>query len=185
MEYYRYIMALHVIFVVSWFAALFYMPRLLIYHAEADQKPEPDRGILSEQLKIMQKRLWGIIAWPALLLTWAMGLWMMYLNPSLLSQPWFILKLLFVSGLTLYHVQTHALYMKHQRDEIPWTSFKLRLWNEVATIFLFAIVFLVIPKQNTGWVWATLGLIGFAAAMFAAVSIYRKAREKKKEEPDA
>lgn len=188
MESYVYIKALHVIFVVCWFAALFYMPRLLIYHVEASLKPEPDRTILSDQFKIMQRRLWNGISWPSMVLTWVFGLWMIVDNQimfadglvdNLLMQPWFILKLVFVFLLSLYHFQTHFIFKKHQRDELKWSSFKLRLWNEVATIFLFAIVFLVIPKKNSGWVWGVLGLVLFIVAIFSAVAIYKANREKK------
>lgn len=190
MENYVYIKALHVIFMVAWFAALFYMPRLLIYHVEAQAKPEPDRSILSEQLKIMQRRLWKAIAWPAMILTWIFGLWMLVENQmmaadhivdSLILKPWFILKIVFVCALSLYHVQTHVLMRKQQQDEFPWNSFRLRLWNEVATLCLFAIIFLVIPKPGEGWVWAVLGFVLLAASIFAATVIYKKNREKNEE----
>jgi putative membrane protein len=189
MDSYVYIKALHVIFVVTWFAALFYMPRLLIYHVEAAAKQEPDKTILSDQLKLMQRRLWNAIAWPSMALTWFFGLWLVILNQmlspefqtNLLLQPWFILKLVFVFMLSLYHLQTHFLFRQHQQNNIKWSSFKLRLWNEVATVFLFAIIFLVIPKQNSGWVWGTLGLVLFAIAIFSAVAIYKANREKKEE----
>jgi len=188
MESYIYIKALHVIFVVCWFAALFYMPRLLIYHVEADSKPEPDRTILSDQLKIMQRRLWKAIAWPSMILTWFFGLWMVIQNQmlaadgvvdNLLLKPWFILKLVFVFLLSLYHLKTHFIFAQQQRNELKWSSLRLRLWNEVATIFLFAIIFLVIPKPTSGWVWGILGLILFILAILGAVAIYKANREKK------
>ncbi|HTL82788.1 MAG TPA: CopD family protein [Bacteroidia bacterium] len=180
MEYYVYIKALHVIFVITWFAALFYMPRLLIYHVEADLKQEPEKGILSKQFKIMQKRLWYAIGWPSMILTIIFGSWMLALNPDLVTQAWFILKMIFVGGLVLYHIQTHLIFANHQKDILKWSSFSLRLWNEVATVFLFAIIFLVIPKQNSDWVWVTLGIILLAALLLAAVAIYKIKREKKK-----
>ena len=179
MESYEYIKALHVIFMVTWFAALFYMPRLLIYHVEASLKQEPDKSILSEQFKIMQRRLWNAIAWPSMAMTWGFGLWMLLLNLQLLSQPWFILKLVFVFLLSLYHLQTNNIFQQHQKNELKWSSFKLRLWNEVATVFLFTIIFLVVPKQNAGWVWAMLGLVLFIITIFSAVAIYKANREKK------
>ena len=176
---YLHIKALHIIFTVTWFAALFYMPRLLIYHVEASLKQEPDKSILSEQFKIMQRRLWNAIAWPSMAMTWGFGLWMLLLNLQLLSQPWFILKLVFVFLLSLYHLQTNNIFQQHQKNELKWSSFKLRLWNEVATVFLFAIIFLVVPKQNAGWVWAVLGLVLFIITIFSAVAIYKANREKK------
>jgi putative membrane protein len=192
MESYIYIKALHVIFVVCWFAALFYMPRLLIYHVEAAAKPEPDRTILSDQLKLMQRRLWNAISWPSMALTWVFGLWMLVQNQvlasdgvqdNLLLKPWFILKLVFVFMLSLYHLKTHFIFQKHQRDQLEWSSFRLRLWNEVATVFLFAIIFLVIPKPTSGWVWGILGLILFIVAIFGAAALYKANREKKAAQP--
>jgi putative membrane protein len=189
MNSYIYVKALHVIFVICWFAALFYFPRLLIYHVEAMAKPEPDRSILGEQLKLMQRRLWNAIAWPSMILTWVFGLWMLVLNQvlspqyqdNLLTKPWFILKLVFVFMLSLYHLKTHFIFKDQQKDELKWSSFRLRLWNEVATVFLFAIIFLVIPKPDSGWVWGILGLILFIVAIFGAVAIYKANREKKEE----
>lgn len=175
-----YVKSLHLIFMVSWFAALFYMPRLLIYHVEAQAKEETERTILSAQLKIMQKRLWNFISWPAMILTWAFGLWLSFSNPSYYyTEAWFILKLAFVFGLTLYHFQTTALMNKQQKDIFPWQSLHLRLWNEVATVLLVAIVFLAVPKQNSGWVWGGLGLVLFAITLYATTKIYKYNREKK------
>jgi len=178
-----YVKSLHVIFMVTWFAALFYMPRLLIYHVEAQTKPQPERDILSAQFKIMQKRLWFGIAWPGMILTTVFGTWMLFGNFTFfMTQAWFILKLCFVAGLMLYHLQTHMLFRKHQKDIFPWKSFHLRLWNEVATLFLFIIIFLVIPKKNDNWVWGGLALVILAVALYAATVIYKKNREKKKDE---
>jgi putative membrane protein len=182
-----------VIFVVTWFAALFYMPRLLIYHVEASKKQEPDKTILSEQFKIMQRRLWNAISWPSMALTWFFGLWLIVDNQimatnnladNLMLQPWFILKLVFVFLLSLYHLQTHYIFKQQQKDVLKWSSFRLRIWNEVATVFLFAIIFLVIPKPKSGWVWAGLGIVLFAIAVFSAVVIYKANREKKEDQGD-
>ncbi|HTF03353.1 MAG TPA: CopD family protein [Bacteroidia bacterium] len=173
-----YVKALHLIFMVSWFAALFYMPRLLIYHVEAQKKDTYERGILSDQFKIMQKRLWMFIGWPAMTLTWIFGLWTSWYMAKDYLEAWFILKLIFVFALSLYHLQTHMVFKKQQNDNFPWTSFRLRLWNEVATVLLFIIIFLVVLKQNSGWVYGTLGVIMFGVALFAAVLIYKRNREK-------
>ncbi|TND05083.1 MAG: hypothetical protein FD123_3703 [Bacteroidetes bacterium] len=174
-----YIKALHVIFMVAWFAALFYMPRLLIYYVEALDKVEPNRSILAAQFKIMQRRLWYFISWPAMILTWIFGLWLMFDRLGyFFTEAWFILKFCFVCGLTLYHLQTHVFFMQAQKDTLKWTSFRLRLWNEIATVFLIGIIFLVIPKQNSGWVWALLGMIFLGAAILMGIIIYRRQREK-------
>lgn len=180
-----YVKALHIIFMVAWFAALFYMPRLLIYHVEAQKKDILERDILSAQFKVMQKRLWYFIGWPAMAITWVFGLWTSYYFAHDYLEAWFILKLVFVLALALYHFQTHMIFAKQQKDNFPWSSFKLRLWNEVATLLLFIIVFLVVIKQNSGWVYGTLGVILFAATLFAATAIYKRNREKTEEKTDS
>jgi putative membrane protein len=97
---------------------------------------------------------------------------------NLLLEPWFVLKFVFVLLLSLYHLKTHFIFKKQQQDKLEWNSFRLRLWNEVATVFLFAIVFLASPKPTSGWVWGILGLILFIIAIFGAVAIYKANREK-------
>ncbi len=173
-----YVKALHIIFVVCWFAALFYMPRLLIYNTEAAAKQEPERSILSTQFKIMQRRLWYGISWPAMVLTYIFGFWTSFMNFSFYyTQAWFYLKLAFVFALTLYHLYTHILFKRQQKDIFTWTSMRLRLWNEIATLLLFIIVFLVVLKQNNSWVWGGLGVILLGATLYIATLIYKRSRE--------
>ncbi len=174
---FNYLKALHIIFVVTWFAGLFYIVRLFIYHTEAELKPEPEKTILQKQYKIMEKRLWYGITWPSMVLTLIIGGWMLWENSSFLLQAYFILKLCFVGGLVLYHIQCHVMYRQLQKDVVTYSSFKLRLWNEIATLFLVAIVFLIVLKSNTGLIWGMLGLIVFAVTLMFAVKIYKKGRE--------
>ena len=175
-----YVLALHIIFVVTWFAGLFYIVRLFIYHTEAQQKAEPDRSILQTQYKIMEKRLWYGITWPSMILTLIFGPWMMSFNFTYyITSAYFILKLCFVGALVLYHLQCHVMFKQLQNNVAKHSSFKLRLWNEVATVLLFAIVFLIVLKSNTGLVWGMLGLIVFATTLVLATKIYKKSREKK------
>jgi putative membrane protein len=173
-----YIKSLHIIFVVCWFAALFYMVRLFIYVAEAQKKEEPAKTILTTQLLMMQKKLWYIIGWPGMIGTFIFGWWMIWENPVYLSLPWMWLKLVLVGGLFLYHMQCQMIYKKQTKGVFVWGSFKLRLFNEVATVFLVGIVFLVTVKSTGSLVWGLLGLIIFAALMMAFVSIYKNMREK-------
>jgi protoporphyrinogen IX oxidase len=176
---YRYILSLHIIFIVTWFAGLFYIVRLFIYHTEAELKTEPEKTILQTQYKLMEKRLWFGITWPSMILTIIFGGWMVYLNMGILENAYFILKLCFVAGLVLYHFQCHVIFKQLKTDIIKYTSFKLRLWNEVATVFLVAIVFLIILRSNAGFIWGMLGLIIFSATLMLAIQIYKKSREKK------
>jgi uncharacterized integral membrane protein (TIGR00701 family) len=92
-EWYPIIKALHIIFMVTFFAGTFYIVRLFIYHKEALAKFEPDRGILSKQLALMERKLWYIITWPSLVLMTLFGTWMLVMQPSLLQQPWMHAKL--------------------------------------------------------------------------------------------
>ncbi len=173
---YLYIKALHVIFVVCWFAGLFYMVRLFIYTKEANEKEEPARSILTTQLTLMQKKLWFIITWPSFIGTFIFGGWMLVLNPAILSFPWMWLKLIFVGLLALYHLQCHSYYNQQKVGIFNASSFKLRLFNELATIFLVAIVFLIIVRSTGGLVWGMLGLFIFAALLMGGVFIYKRHR---------
>ena len=177
-----YVLALHIIFVVTWFAGLFYIVRLYIYHAEAELLEEPSKNILQTQYKLMEKRLWYGITWPSMILAATFGLWMVWMNPSYLSQAYFILKLSFVGGLILYHFECHIMFKNLQRDVVKYSSFKLRLWNEVATVFLFSIVFLIVLKSNTGFIYGLLGLLIFSGTLVIAIKLYRKSREKKEKD---
>ena len=185
-KYWGYALALHIIFIVTWFAGLFYIVRLFIYHTEAEQKAEPERSILQTQYKLMEKRLWYGITWPSMILTLIFGPGLLLIHPSpfttYLSQAYFILKLCFVGALVLYHMQNHVIFKQLQNDIVKYSSFKLRLWNEVATVLLFAIVFLIVLKSNTGLIWGMLGLIVFAVTLTLATKLYKKSREKKEGE---
>lgn len=177
---YLYIKALHIIFIVTWFAGLFYIVRLFIYHTEAETKEEPERSILQNQYKIMEKRLWYGITWPSMILTMIFGPWAWSYNFAYyFTSAFFILKLCFVGGLIAYHMQCHVIFKQLQNNVIKYSSFKLRIWNEVATVFLVAIVFLIVLKSNTGFVWGMLGLIVFSATLLLAIRIYKKSRENK------
>ncbi|MDQ3046504.1 MAG: CopD family protein [Bacteroidota bacterium] len=179
MDYFLYLKALHIIFIVTWFAGLFYIVRLFIYHTEAELKQEPEKSILQNQFKIMEKRLWYGIAWPSMILTLVFGGWMLWLVPDFLSQGYFILKLCFVGALIVYHVYCHEIFRQVQLNEIRHTSLRLRIFNEIATVLLFAIVFLIVLKSNSGLIWGMLGLIIFTATLLVAIRIYKKRRERK------
>ncbi|MEO8086395.1 MAG: CopD family protein [Bacteroidota bacterium] len=171
-----YLKALHIIFVVTWFAGLFYIVRLFIYHAEANQKPEPERSILINHFKGAEKRLWYGITFPSMILTYIFGFWMSYEMFGFAFPGWLWLKLAFVFGLTLYHLECHIMFRNLQRDNVKYSSFRLRLWNEVATLFLFAIVFIVVLKDSGNWLWGIIGLVIFAILLLIAINIYRKRR---------
>ena len=170
---YNYIKAVHIIFMVSWMAGLFYIVRLFIYHTEANEREENERVILQRQFRIMESKLWNIITTPAMILTVIAGALMLYLNPSLLGIGWMQIKLLFVSGLLMYHFKCQSVMKQLALGQFDWSSTRLRIWNEVATIFLVAIVFLAILKNAVNWVYGLIGLLLFSMIIMSAVKIYK------------
>jgi len=175
---YQYILAIHIIFVVCWMAGLFYMVRLFIYHTEAQEKPEPDRTILSKQFGIMEGKLWWIIATPSMYLVLAAGVTLLFLIPAWLQQPWLQIKLCFVIGLVIYHFICQNKMKQMAAGVYKWTSTQLRIWNEVATIFLFAIVFLAVLKDGLSWIFGVVGIIAVSVILMCAVKIYKYYRTK-------
>lgn len=176
---FAYVKALHIIFVVTWFAGLFYIVRLFIYHVEAEQKEEEAKTILQTQYKLMSKRLWYIITWPSAILAGFFAIWMLIQEPSYLKMGWMHVKLSFVLALYFYHFACHIIYKQLQKDIIKYTALKLRIWNEVATILLFAIVFLVVLKSAISWVWGVIGIILFGVLLMLSIKLYKRIREKK------
>jgi len=171
--------ALHIIFVVSWFAGLFYIVRLFIYHTEAQLKPSNEAQILSAQFTIMEKKLWWIITTPAMVLTVLFGAWMLVLNPGLLSLPWMHIKLSFVALLLVYHFVCQHLLKKVANGVFTWTSTQLRLWNELATLVLVAVVFLVELQHSMNWIGGTIGFFGVGILLMLLIRIYKKFNSKK------
>ncbi len=179
MEYYNYIKSLHLIFVITWFAGLFYIPRLFVYQIEAFHKPSPDKEILGQQLKIMAKRLWYIITWPSAILAILFAIWLIVLIPSWLEQSWMQVKLGFVILLIAYHIKTHFYFKQLQNDMVKKTSNFMRLWNEGATFILFAVVFLVILKNAFNWVFGVIGILVLGLLIMLGYKMYKRIREKK------
>ena len=172
---YLYVKALHIIFIVTWFSGLFYIVRLLIYNAEANVKGEPEKSILQNQFAVMIRRLWYGITWPSAVLTLIFGLWMWHLFGA--TPRWLEIKLTFVIGLYLYHLSIGKIVRQQLTGNFKITPYALRIWNEVATIFLIAIVMLVVVKQEISLVWGLIGLVGLMAILLLAIKIYRGIRE--------
>lgn len=171
-----YLKALHIIFVITWFAGLFYIVRLFIYHTEALAKDEPARSILTDQFKRMAQRLWYIITWPSAVLTLLLGLALLHAY-GLRIPLWLWSKLGFVLLLYLYHLKCHQIFCKLQRNEKGYTSQQLRLWNEVTTLLLVAIIFLVVLKSTLNSVGALLGWIALGVVLMIGITLYKKARK--------
>ncbi|WP_446050367.1 CopD family protein [Zobellia laminariae] len=178
---YQYIKALHLIFVITWFAGLFYIPRLFIYHIEAAAKSSPEKEILTKQLKLMTKRLWFIITWPSAVLATGFGIWLLILTPVWLQQPWMHVKLAFVVLLIIYHLKSHQIFKQLQRDEVKYSSKFMRIYNEGATIILFAVVFLVILKSAFNWIFGVIGIIVLGILLMLGIKLYKRIRSKNPE----
>jgi putative membrane protein len=180
MEFYNYLKSLHLIFVITWFAGLFYIVRLFVYQIEANDKPSPEKEILQKQYKIMTYRLWYIITWPSAILATVFALSLLHLNPAFLEMSWMQVKLVFVVLLFIYHFKCHSIYKELQNDEIKYTSNFMRLWNEGATIILFAVVFLVVLKNAFNWIYGVVGIFLFSIIIMLGFKMYKRIREKNK-----
>ena len=176
-ETYHTIKSLHIIFMVSWFAGLFYIVRLYIYHTEAQKKPEMERAILSTQFIEMEKKLWWIITTPAMILTVVFGTWMLIANPGLLKMPWMHIKLAFVVLLLVYHFVCQKILFDVKKGIFKWKSNGLRIWNEVATLALVAIVFLVEMQGSLNWIKGTVGFFAVAIGLMIGIKIYKKTKK--------
>ncbi|MDP2187288.1 MAG: CopD family protein [Sphingobacteriaceae bacterium] len=173
---YLYIKALHILFVVTWFAGLFYFVRLLIYNVEAGARDAVARDILREQYKGQLLRLWRGITVPSAVITGVFGLWMWHLYGSL--PGWLAVKLAFVAGLYLYHISCWYLYRQQLQGIFKYSGQQLRVWNEVATVFLVAIIFLVVLKSTLSMAWGLLGLFGFIGLLMGGIVWYKRSRAK-------
>lgn len=175
---YLYLKSLHLIFVITWFAGLFYIVRLFVYQIEAHDKPSPEKEIIGDQLKIMAKRLWYIITWPSMILATGFAIWMLVLRTFFLTDAWMQVKLGFVVALIAYHIKCHLIFKDLQNDKVKYSSNWMRVFNEGATIILFAVVFLVILKNAVNWIYGTLGIILFSVIIMLAIRMYKRLREK-------
>jgi len=180
---YFYVKAIHIIFIVTWFAGMFYIVRLFIYNTEAQEKSEPEKKILTDQFSIMIKRLWFGITWPSAILTIIFGGWIAWITSSIyfspVTQPWILIKLGFVAALYAYQFTLQRMYSDQMKGIFRFTSNQLRIWNEVATILLIAIVMLATVKESISWVWGVVGLLLFTAVLMSAIKIYKLIRSKK------
>ncbi|UXP30882.1 CopD family protein [Reichenbachiella agarivorans] len=173
---YLYLKATHIVFVVTWFAGLFYMVRLFIYSTESVQKQEPEKSILSKQLLLMQSRLWYIITWPSAIITLFLGGWLAYLM-NYWQQPWFHVKLTLVIGLYIYHIICGRLHQQMARGIFKYTSKQYRIWNEISTLFLFAIVFVVVLKNAFSWIWGVAGIVALGILLMLGIKLYKTLRK--------
>ncbi|GAX35703.1 protoporphyrinogen oxidase HemJ [Nodularia sp. NIES-3585] len=178
---YSWFKAFHLIGIVVWFAGLFYLVRLFIYHVEANQEPEPAKTILKNQYQIMEKRLYNIITTPGMLLTVAMAIGLLSTEPEVLKQGWLHIKLLFVALLLGYHHYCKRLMKQLAVDECRWSGQQLRALNEAPTVMLLVIVLLAVFKNNLPTDITVWGIFGLIILMAVTIQLYAKKRRRDKE----
>lgn len=178
---YLWFKAFHIIGVVVWFAGLFYLVRLYVYHAEANEQPEPARTILQDQYQIMEKRLYNLITTPGMVLTVAMAIAMLITAPEILKDMWLQVKMGLVAILVAYHFYCSRLMKQLAAGKCGWSGQQFRGLNEVPTVFLVIIVLLAVfkntlPTSATAW-----GILGLIIAMAAIIQLYARKRRLDKE----
>lgn len=172
-----YLKAVHIIFIVTWFAGLFYMPRLFVYIIESHAKPEPEKSILLRQLNLMASRLWYGITWPSAIITLGMGTSLLINQPEWLSMGFMHMKLALVFLLYLYHISLQILLNQLKKGTVKYTSQQMRLWNEVSTLFLISIVFLIVLKNALSMLWGLAGLLAVVILIMTGMKVYKKFRK--------
>ena len=178
---YSWFKAFHLIGVVVWFAGLFYLVRLFVYHAEATEKPEPAQTILKNQYEIMEKRLYNIITTPGMIVTVAMAIGLISTEPEILKSGWLHIKLAFVGVLIIYHFFCWRIMKQLEEDECKFTGQQFRALNEAPTILLVVIVMLAVFKNNLPLDLTTWLVVALVVSMAVTIQLYAKKRRKDQE----
>ncbi|MEL7121149.1 MAG: CopD family protein [Bacteroidota bacterium] len=183
--------SIHVIGFVAWFAGLFYLVRMFVYHVEAMDKPEPEKSILIKQHNMMEWRVYKIIANPAMMITWTAGIGMLvlgiigydgaynYLDTSVGTPGWMHAKLTLLVLLLVYHIWCKRVIKKLERGDKSFTSWQFRLLNELPTIFLVLIAFIATLGKagQLNWMYLGIGIVAFIGLIFLGARAYKKRRE--------
>ena len=178
-----YLKAFHIVFVVAWFAGLFYLLRMFVYFREAEDKPEPEKGILCKQFLLMQKRVFNIIAEPAMVITWLLGVTIIFLYgwEWFKISHWLHLKLVFLFFLSWFHMYCGRLIKKFEDGTNTFTSQQLRMMNEVPTMFLLCIALLAMVKNLWSFAMAIPIILIFGMLIFWGIKFYKKVRQRNPE----
>ncbi|MEX1315793.1 MAG: protoporphyrinogen oxidase HemJ [Synechococcaceae cyanobacterium] len=181
-EAYLWFKTLHIVGVVVWFAGLFYLVRLFIYHREAAALETPLRQAFEQQYGLMERRLANIITTPGMVVAVACAAGLLSVNPAWLQQGWMHAKLAFVALLLLYHWFCYRLMGQLQRGVCSWSGRQLRALNELPTLLLVLVVMLVVFKERfpTGAAtWLIVALVVFMAASIQFYARWRRLRSER------
>lgn len=137
--------ALHLIAMVTWFAGLFYMFRLFVYHTENKEKTD-----VTDVLKVMERKLYYYITTPGMVATVIFGLILLMATSYNMSQKWFMLKFAQILCLIAYHFYVGYTLKRFQKDDVFLTSKQCRIRNEVPTLFLIGIIFVAVYRSSIG-----------------------------------
>jgi putative membrane protein len=172
--------SLHIVGFVAWFAGLFYLVRMFVYHREAQEEPQLKRDILTQQFGLMEQRVYRIICNPAMMLTWTCGLLMLYLHgwEWLKVNPWMHLKLLLLLALTYYQLWCKKMISRLEKGDFQLSSQRWRVLNELPTVFLLAIVLLAVYRNTLNFALALASIIGFMILLMIGIRAYKRARER-------
>jgi protoporphyrinogen IX oxidase len=181
--------ALHVVGFVAWFAGLFYLVRMFVYHEEAAEKAEPERGILQRQFNLMEWRVYRIICNPAMMITWGAGLLMLglgiysravpnYLAGEIGNAGWMHVKLFLLVLMTVYHLWTKRLIKRMEAGERPFSSWQYRLLNELPTLFLLTISYIAVYGKGgmLNYLYLFGGLVLFIGLLYLGARAYKRRR---------
>jgi putative membrane protein len=180
-QFYPWFRAFHIIGIVVWFAGLFYLVRLFVYHAETAEKSEPAKTILKDQYEIMEKRLFNIITTPGMIVTVLMAIGLISTEPEVLKSGWLHIKLTFVALLLLYHFYCGYLMKKLAQNKCSWKGQQFRALNEAPTLLLVVIVLLATFKGNLPLDLTTWLVVGLVVLMAASIQFYAKIRRQNEE----
>lgn len=178
---YLWFKAFHIIGVVVWFAGLFYLVRLFVYHVEANEQPEPNRSILQQQYQLMEKRLYNLITTPGMVLAVVMAIALIVTAPELLRETWLHIKLGFVALTVIYHFYCGRLMRQMALGKFTWGSQQLRGLNELPTVFLVTVVLLAVFKNDLPTSATAWGILALIMAMAAIIQLYARKRRLDKE----
>lgn len=174
----------HIIGFVAWFAGLFYLVRMFVYHTEAlNEEDQIKKDILSERYALMEKRVYYIICNPAVTITWVGGLLTIYFYGIdwFKANTWLHIKLFLLLGLTLYHYYCKILMKKLNNGQNTLSSFQYRLFNEIPSLFLIAIVILAVFKTLTNIGYALLVVLICGILFYIFAKLYARIRNLKEE----
>jgi protoporphyrinogen IX oxidase len=175
-EAYLWFKTLHIVGVVVWFAGLFYLVRLFIYHREAAELEPPLRQAFEAQYALMERRLANIITTPGMVVAVVCAVGLLSVNPAWLQQGWMHAKLAFVLALLAYHAFCYRLMGRLRQGQCLWSGRQLRALNELPTLLLVIVVMLVVFKNQFPTGAATWFLVALVVAMAASIQFYARWR---------